>query len=155
MQYLPSGDASGFVALNTSTGVSPLDAFQRVVFSMHPGYRGGAVWLMNSTTLAAVSMLKDSLGRFLVQPNAQAGQPPMLLGYPVVEAMHMPDIEGGAYPVAFANLQRGYLIVDRIGTRVLVDPFSNKPNVGYYVTKRTGGSVNNSRAIKLLKIATA
>lgn len=153
LQYIPSGAASTLLALNTSTGVSPLDAFQTMVFSMHPGYRGNAVWLMNSMTLGAISTLKDSLGRFLVQPSVIAGQPSMLLGYPIVEAMHMPDIGANTLPVAFANLQRGYLIADRTGTRVLVDPFSDKPRVGYYVTRRLGGCVNNSRCIKLLKIA--
>jgi HK97 family phage major capsid protein len=121
---------------------------------MHPGYRGDAVWLMNSMTLGVLSQLKDSLGRFLVQPSVMSGQPQMLLGYPVVEAMHMPDIAANSFPVAFTNLKRGYLIVDRVGMSVLVDPFSNKPNVQYYARKRLGACVNNSRCIKLMKIAT-
>jgi HK97 family phage major capsid protein len=147
VQYVPTGNASNFAAL-TST-VNPQDVLRTVAFSMHPGLRGSAVWLMNSMTLAT---MKDYQGRFILQEATALGMPRTILGYPVVEAMHMPDIAANTFPIAFMN-PRAYLIVDRIGTRVLVDPFSSKPNVMHYVTRRLGGAVQNSRALKLLKIA--
>jgi len=76
-----------------------------------------------------------------------------LLGYPVVEAADMPDVAAGAYPIAFGNFKNGYLITERLGTRLLRDPYSNKPFVNFYATKRVGGQVLDSDAIKLLKIA--
>jgi len=74
------------------------------------------------------------------------------LGYPVIEAEDMPDIEGGEFPIAFGNFRHGYLIAEHSATSVLRDPFSNKPFVHFYATKRVGGQVLNSDAIKLLKI---
>src|SRR5207248_2248785 len=146
LQYVASGKAGGLADL-TST-VNPLDAFFSVVYSMHPGYRAGAAWFMHSLTLATVSSINDYQGRYAVIPSTEVGKPQMLLGFPIVECQHMPDIAAGNLAVMFANLTRGYLIVDRVGTSVLVDPFSAKPNVGYYIRKRLGGSVQNSRAIK-------
>ena len=48
---------------------------------------------------------------------------------------------------------RGYLIVDRAGVTVLRDPYSAKPYVLFYTTKRVGGGVQDYDAIKLLKFA--
>jgi HK97 family phage major capsid protein len=153
LEYVPSGAASTLPLL-TST-VNPLDPLFTLIYKMHPGYRGGAAWYMNSLTLSVVSAIKDYQGRYVVIPSAAIGQPATFLGYPIVECQHMADIGAGTYPIMFANLARGYIIVDRVGTSVLVDPFSSKPNVGYYVRKRVGGCVQNSRAVKLLKIATS
>jgi len=80
------------------------------------------------------------------------GQPDRLLGYPVIEAEDMPDVAGGAFPIAFGNFRHGYLIAERSATQVLRDPFTNKPFVHFYATKRIGGKVLDSNAIKLLKI---
>ena len=103
-------------------------------------------------TLAEVRKLKTVDGAFLWQPGLVEGQPDRLLGYPVVEAEDMPDIAGGAYPIAFGNFRHGYLIAERSATQVLRDPFSNKPFVHFYATKRIGGQVLDSAAIKLLRI---
>jgi HK97 family phage major capsid protein len=65
----------------------------------------------------------------------------------------MPDIASNAYAIAFGDFKRGYLIVDRIGVRVLRDPYSAKPYVLFYTTKRVGGGVQNFEAIKLMKFA--
>ena len=86
------------------------------------------------------------------QPGLTEGQPNRLLGYPVIEAEDMPDVAGGAFPIAFGNFRNGYLIAERTATRILRDPFSNKPFVHFYATKRLGGKVLDSAAIKLLKI---
>ena len=79
--------------------------------------------------------------------------PATLLGFPIVEAEDMPAKAANSFSMAFGNFKRGYLIVDRVGARVLRDPFSSKPNVMFYVTKRLGGMLQNSEAIKLLKFS--
>jgi HK97 family phage major capsid protein len=71
--------------------------------------------------------------------------------FPVVESEDMPDIASGSFSVAFGDFRRGYLVVDRQGVRVLRDPFTAKPYVLFYTTKRVGGGVQDFDAIKLLK----
>ena len=145
MQYIGSGDANGFDA-------APDAKLIDLIHSMKAGHRQGASFVMNSATLATVRKLKTADGAFLWQPGMIEGQPDRLLGYPVVEAEDMPDIAGGAFPIAFGNFRHGYLIAERSATSVLRDPFSNKPFVHFYATKRVGGKVLDSNAIKLLKI---
>ena len=145
VQYVGTGDATGF-------GTDPEEKLIDLVHTMKAGHRQGASFVMNSTTLAEVRKLKTSDGAFLWQPGLIEGQPVRLLGYPVVEAEDMPDIAGGAYPIAFGNFRHGYLIAERSATQVLRDPFTNKPFVHFYATKRIGGQVLDSAAIKLLKV---
>lgn len=145
LQYIASGSEDGF-----DTAESRLID---LVHSMRSSYRQGASFVMNSSTLAAVRKLKTADGAFLWQPGLVEGQPDRLLGYPVVEAEDMPNIGAGTYPIAFGNFQAGYLIAEHSATKILRDPFSNKPFVHFYATKRIGGSVLDSNAIKLLKIA--
>ena len=116
--------------------------------------RQGAVWLMNSATLAAVRKFKAADGSFLWQAGIIDGQPSRLLGYPVIEAEDMPDIGAGNFPIAFGNFKAGYLIAERTATTILRDPYTNKPYVQFYATRRVGGQVLDSDAIKLLKIST-
>ncbi|MFZ5746401.1 MAG: phage major capsid protein [Pseudomonadota bacterium] len=126
-----------------------------LVQTLRAPYRQGASWVMNSATLAKIRKLKTTDGAFLWQPSLAAGQPATLLGYPVVEAEDMPDIATDSLSVAFGNFKAGYLIAERGETQVLRDPYSNKPFVHFYATKRVGGMVSNSEAIKLLKFAEA
>jgi len=146
LQYIVSGDAGGF-------GAEPDAMLIDLVHSLKAGHRQGASFVMNSATLAEVRKLKTANGAFLWQPGMVDGQPDRLLGYPVVEAEDMPDIAAGACPIAFGNFRHGYLIAERSATQVLRDPFTNKPFVHFYATKRVGGQVLDSNAIKLLKIA--
>ncbi|EAQ28340.1 hypothetical protein NAP1_12113 [Erythrobacter sp. NAP1] len=145
VQYIGSGDASGFDA-------APDAKLIDLIHSLKAGHRQGASFVMNSTTLASVRKLKTADGAFLWQPGLVEGQPDRLLGYPVVEAEDMPDVAAGEFPIAFGNFRHGYLIAEHSATRVLRDPFSNKPFVHFYATKRVGGQVLDSNAIKLLKI---
>lgn len=145
LQYVASGDAAGFDA-------NPDGKLIDMVHTMKAGHRQGASWVMNSATLAEVRKLKTADGAFLWQPGLVEGQPDRLLGYPVVEAEDMPDITGGTFPIAFGNFRAGYLIAERTATQILRDPFTNKPFVHFYATKRVGGQVLDSNAIKLLKI---
>lgn len=148
----------GDIGKVTTTAPDAFDGPDNLVDLVHAlkaRYRQGAKFVMNSATLAAVRKMKDGDGNFIWRPGLVEGQPDMLLGYPVVEAEDMPDIAAGAYAVAFGNFERGYTIVERTGTRVLRDPYSSKPNVLFYATKRVGGAVVNAEAIKLLQVAAA
>ncbi|WP_379552693.1 phage major capsid protein [Erythrobacter sp. W53] len=145
LQYIGSGDPDGFDA-------NPDARLIDLVHTMKAGHRQGASFVMNSATLAEVRKLKTNDGAFLWQPGLVEGQPDRLLGYPVVEAEDMPDIAADAFPIAFGNFRHGYLIAERSATQILRDPFTNKPFVHFYATKRVGGQVLDSSAIKLLKI---
>jgi HK97 family phage major capsid protein len=145
VQYIGSGNATGFDS-------APEEKLIDLIHALKSGHRQGASFVMNSATLASVRKLKTADGAFLWQPGMVEGQPDRLLGYPVVEAEDMPDVAAGEFPVAFGNFRHGYLIAEHSATRVLRDPFSNKPFVHFYATKRVGGQVLDSNAIKLLKI---
>lgn len=147
LQYLPSGLAGAFPASN------PADKLLDLVHALRAPYRQGASWVMNSSTLAQIRKMKTSDGAFLWQPGLTDGQPDRLLGYPVVEAEDMPDIAANSLSIAFGNFKSGYLIAERRATTILRDPFTNKPFVHFYATKRVGGAVTNSEAIKLMKFA--
>src|SRR6185437_5552015 len=110
-------------------------------------------WVMNRKTESVIRRFKDTTGNYIWQPGTAAGQPPTLLGYPVAEAEDMPDIASGSFSIAFGDFARGYLVVDRVGIRTLRDPYSAKPYVLFYTTKRVGGGVQNYEAIKLMKFA--
>jgi HK97 family phage major capsid protein len=147
LQYLATGVDGGFPAND------PEDRLIDLVQSLRAPYRQGAVFVMNATTLSAIRKFKTAEGGFLWQPGLVAGQPDTLLGYPVVEAGDMPDIASGTTPIAFGNFKAGYLIAERGETAVLRDPYTHKPFVHFYATRRIGGAVANSEAIKLMRFA--
>jgi HK97 family phage major capsid protein len=110
---------------------------------------------MNAATLARIRKFKTTDGQFLWQPSLAVGQPATLLGYPVIEAEDMPDVAANSLSIAFGDFRAGYLIAERTETVILRDPYSNKPFVNFYATKRIGGCVTNSEAIKVMKFAAA
>lgn len=142
LQHILSGATAGVTA----------DAIIKLVYTLRKVHRNGAKFMMNNNSLFSVRILKDSEGNYLWRPGLELGQPSTLAGYGVAENEQMPDIAADAKAIAFGNFKRGYTIVDRIGTRILRDPYTNKPFVGFYTTKRTGGMLADSQAIKLLKI---
>jgi HK97 family phage major capsid protein len=147
LQFLASGVAGGFPA------AAPQDKLIDLVQALRPPYRQGAAFVMNSATAARIRKFKTDDGAFLWQPALAAGQPDSLLGYPVVEAEDMPDVAADSLSIAFGNFRAGYLIAERSETQILRDPYTNKPFVHFYATRRIGGQVMNSEAIKLLKFA--
>ncbi len=147
--YTPTGVAGALPAS------SPSDILIDTVYSLKAGYRQNANWVMNRKTQGAIRKLKDADGNYLWQPPAAVGQRAMLMGFPLLEAEDMPDIGEDATPIAFGDFGRGYLVVDRTGVRVLRDPYSAKPYVLFYTTKRVGGGVQDFDAIKLLKFGAA
>lgn len=146
---LPTGADGAFAAVN------PEDALVDLVYALKAGYRANAHWVMNRSTQAEIRKFKDADGNYLWQPGLAAGQAATLLNFPITEAEDMPDIASGATAIAFGDFRRGYLVVDRLGVRTLRDPYTRKPYVLFYTTKRVGGGVQNFEAIKLLKFATA
>jgi HK97 family phage major capsid protein len=146
LQFITSGAAGAF-------GANPQDRLVDLVQALRPPYRQGAVFVMNSATAARIRKLKTADGAFLWQPSLTAGQPDSLLGYPLVEAEDMPDVAADSLSIAFGNFKTGYLIAERTETQILRDPFTHKPFVHFYATKRVGGQVTNSEAIKLMKFA--
>ena len=143
--YVPTGVSGGFDA----SGDTIID----LVYSLGAQYRANATFVMNSKTAGAVRKMKDNDGRHLWSDGLAAGEPARLLGYPVLIAEDMPDVAAGAYAMAFGDFQAGYTIAERPDLRVLRDPFSAKPHVLFYATKRVGGDVSDFAAIKLLKCA--
>ena len=131
----------------------PGDALIDLVYALKAGYRQNAQFVMNRRTQAAVRKLKDSDGNYLWQPPSSLGNKASLMNFAITEAEDMPDIAAGTKAIAFGDFKRGYLVVDRLGLRVLRDPYSAKPYVLFYTTKRIGGGVQDFEAIKLLDFA--
>jgi HK97 family phage major capsid protein len=145
--YFATGAAGAFPASN------PSDVLVDLIYSLKAGYRQNGVFVMNRKTQSAIRKFKDTTGQYLWQPPAQAGGRASLLTFPVIESEDMPDIGTDEFAIAFGDFIRGYLVVDRAGVSVLRDPYSAKPYVLFYTTKRVGGGVQDFDAIKLLKFA--
>lgn len=145
----------GYVATgaNGAFGANPVDNLIDLEYSLKKAFRQNARWLMNTPTVAKCRKFKDADGNYLWQPSIQAGEPSTLMGYPIEDDDNMPDVATGAMSVVFSDFQRSYLIVDRTGIRVLRDPFTQKPYVLFYTTKRVGGGIQNFQAIKTLKFS--
>lgn len=126
------------------------DVLINALFGLKAQYRARATWFMNRATLKLARKLKDSDGAYLWSPGIAAGQPASLLGYPVASFEDMPDPATGSLSIAVGDMASTYQIVDRAGIRVLRDPFSSKPYVIFYTTKRVGGDVVNFEALKLI-----
>ena len=145
--YVPSGAASDFSPTN------PADCIINLVYALGAEYRANATFVMNSKTAGAVRKMKDADGRFLWSDGLAAGEPARLMGYAVLICEDMPDIAAGAHAIAFGDFRAGYTIAERPDLRILRDPFSAKPHVLFYASKRVGGDVTDYAAIKLLRFA--
>ena len=145
--YVATGVDGAFPASN------PSDVLLDLIYTPKQAYRANGRFVLNRSVLGQLRKFKDTDGNYLWQPSTQAGEPARLLGYPVTEAEDMPDIAANSHSIAFGDFRRGYLIVDRVGVRVLRDPYSSKPFVLFYTTKRVGGGVQDFDAIKFLKFS--
>jgi HK97 family phage major capsid protein len=132
---------------------SASDVLIDLVYALKAGYRQNANWVMNRKTQGSLRKLKDADGNYLWQPAVSADGRARFMGFELVEAEDVPNIGADSLSVAFGDFKRGYLIVDRQGVSVLRDPFSSKPYVLFYTTKRVGGGVADYDAIKLLKFS--
>lgn len=147
--YVASGAAADFPSTNAA------DCIVSLVYALGADYRANAAFIMNSKTAGAVRKMKDADGRFMWSDGLAAGEPARLMGYPVLICEDMPDIAANAYAIAFGDFNAGYTIAERPDLRILRDPFSAKPHVLFYATKRVGGDVSDYAAIKLMKFATS
>lgn len=143
----------GYVPTGTDGDFGSADAIIDLVYALGAQYRANAAFVMNSKTAGTVRKLKDADGRFLWSDGLAAGEPARLMGYPVLIAEDMPDIGSGTDAIAFGDFASGYTVAERPDLRILRDPFSAKPHVLFYATKRVGGDVSDFAAIKLLRFA--
>lgn len=154
-----TGDASRawqvfeHVASGSTSTISNTDFLIDLVFKLKAAFRTGANWTMNRKTLAEVRKLKDGDGNYLWQPDFTQRQGGILLGYGIVEAEDMPDIASNALSIGFGDFKSAYQIVDRMGIRVLRDPYTEKGFVKLYTTKRMGGDALDFDAVKFMKFA--
>ena len=146
-EHLHSGANGAFAASN------PGDVLFEAVEALKPGYLAGASWIARRQVIAAIRKMKASDGHYLWQPGLQQGQPPTLLDVPVTTDEDMPAPGTGSLSLALGNFREAYQIVDRLGIRVLRDPYTAKPYVKFYATKRVGGDVVNFEAVKFVKFS--
>lgn len=145
----------GYVPTGSAGAIGDADPIVDLVYAVGAQYRANGTFVMNSKTAGLIRKLKDNDGRFLWSDGLAAGEPARLLGYPVLIAEDMPDVAADAFAIAFGDFSAGYTVAERPDLRVLRDPFSAKPHVLFYATKRVGGAVSDFAAIKLLKFATS
>lgn len=138
-----------------AAGVINPDEVIDLVYNLPSSRRSGARFFMNNGSAAAVRKLKDGDGNYLWQPGYQDGEPGRILGYPTSEIEGMPDVGAGAIPLLFGDMRMTYLIIDRMGIRIMRDPYTNKPFVHFYSTKRVGGGVQNPEFMRALKMKAA
>lgn len=143
----------GYIAGGHASLLNDMDKIIDIQHALKAVYRNGASWLMNDLTLATIRKFKDGDGVYIWRPGLDVGAPDTILGKPVEIDDNVDSIGAGKFPVFFGNFKRAYLIIDRLGTRVLRDPYTSKPFVLFYTTKRIGGGLVMPEAIKVLKIA--
>jgi HK97 family phage major capsid protein len=148
IEHVATGVSGGWPASN------PSDVLISLIYKLKAGFRGNARWVTNKALLGEIRGFKETTGQYIWQPGLQAGMPSTLLGFPVVESEDVAAKAANSLSLALGDFRAGYCIVDRIGTRTLRDPYSNKPYVGFYATKRVGGMLLDSEAIKVIKFST-
>jgi len=147
LQYLPTGVAGDWAATNKA------DILLQLVYKLKAAYRKTACWLMHPQVMQEILSFKDSQGRYLIQTGLVQGEPPTLLGYPIFESEMMPIKAANSLSALFGDFKRAYVFVNRTPTRMVRDPLTNKPYVGFYTTRRVAGAVTNSEAVKALKFS--
>ena len=148
LEHVVTGVNAGFATSN------PADTLYDLEAAFKPGYLAGASWVVRRSVLVLIRKFKDGMGNYLLQPSLTAGKPSQLLGYSYLMAEDMPALASESLSMALGDFSVGYQIVDRSGIRVLRDPYTDKPYVKFYTTKRTGGGVVNFEAIKFIKFST-
>jgi HK97 family phage major capsid protein len=147
--YLATGVSGDFAA--TVKGDKLID----LMGLLKNEYLDGAAWFTRRSVITSIRKFKDGQANYMWQPSFVAGQPETIMGYPVARMEDMPAIAADSLSLAFGNLREAYQIVDRQGIRTLRDPYTSKPYVKFYTTRRTGGGIVNYEALKLLKFGTS
>ena len=136
-----------------SAGALTADGLRSLFYALKTPYIRNARWIMGRSTIESISKLKDGGGEYLWSPGLKEGEPQMLLGHPIDRMEDMPSVTANSLPIAFGDWRQAYTIVDRVGVRVLRDPYSSKPFVLFYTTKRVGGDVTNFEAVVIQKVS--
>ena len=155
LQYVVGGAGAGAHPggnLTVTVAAIGVDTLIDFTYGLAAPYRQNASWLMSSLTAASIAKMKDLDGNLIWRESLISGQPSTLLGRPVEIDESMPGPTSNNLAIAFGDFRAVYLINDRIGTRILRDPFTNKPFVMFYTTKRVGGGLLDNSAIRLLRI---
>ena len=130
------------------------DPLQELIGAFKSQYLQNASFCMRRELRTDIRKMKEATSdRYLWEPSLQAGAPDRLLGYPVYIDQYMPAKATDSLSLAFGDFKQAYTIVDRMGIRTLRDPFTAKPYVVFYSTKRTGGGAQNTEALKFLKLS--
>lgn len=145
----------GYIAGGHASLLNNADKITSLQHALKPKYRANGLWLMNDATCEKIRLLKDGDGNYIWRAGLEAGKPDVLLGKPIEYDDYMDDIGANKYPLAFADFKRAYMIIDRMGIRILRDNLTVKGKVKFYTTKRVGGGITNYEAVKFLKIAAA
>lgn len=147
----PSGTSTAQIEqVNSGTsGEVVADGLFDLIYSLKGPYLRNARFMAARLTIRDIRKLKDGEGRYLWEPNFQVGQPAAILGYPIHQADDMPAVAAASLSIAFGDFMACYTIVDRKGIRTLRDPYTAKPFIKFYTTKRVGGDVVNFEALKL------
>lgn len=145
----------GYIAGGHASLLNDADKLIDLQHSLKTDYRAGAAWLMNDASLQTIRKFKDGEGNYIWKPGLTEGASDVLFGKRIEYDDYVDSISAGKYPIFYGNFKEAYLIVDRMGIRVLRDPYTKKPYVLFYTTKRTGGGIRNYEALKALKIATS
>lgn len=153
--YVPTGASGAFLETSASPERSPADVLIDLTLALNASYRANAIWLMSSSTAGIARKWKDQDGRYIWQDSLQAGEPAMLLGYPVEIDESMPSVAADSMSIAFGDFNRAYVIVDRPGIRLVSDPFTTPGMINSYWFRRVGGGLLDSRAVKFLKFGTS
>lgn len=147
--HVVSGANGGF------GGTNPADKIFDLIGTLKSAYLTGATFLTRRQVITAIRKLKDGQGNYLWQPSLVAGQPEVLAGYPIARAEDLPALAAGSLSLYFGQFATAYQIVDRQGLRTMRDPYTAKPFVKFYTTRRTGGGVVNFEAVKALRFSAA
>lgn len=138
--------------VGATVGAVGTDDVLDAIYDLPAAATAGAVLAVNRKSIKAIRKLKDTEGNYLWAPGLIAGQPSSFMGFPVRELPNMPDIATGAVAALFGDFKKTYLIIDRVGVRVLRDPYTNKPYISFYTTKRVGGGMVNPQYMRALKV---
>lgn len=133
------------------------DALITCMYALPAAYRQRGTWLLSGSTLATIRKLKDGQGNYLWQPSYAADVPETILGRPVVEAVDMPDVASGEFPILFGDFATAYRIIDRLALSILVNPYSRATEgiTRIHATRRVGAGVVQAKALRKLKMATS
>lgn len=145
--FVKSGANGAFAASN------PADRIYDLIGLVKAAYLMGSTFVTKRQVITLIRKFKDGDGQYLWQPSLQMGQPEQLAGYPIVRAEDLDAPAAGSLSLWFGNFMEGYQIVDRQGTSVLRDPYTSKPFVKFYSTRRVGGGVVNFEAIKAMQFS--